>query len=152
MSAKWSRSFSRVQLMDCSLPGSSLHGILQARILEWVAISFSRGSSWPRDWTRVSRIPGRRFNLWATYVNKIWQPSIQHSKTKKWFPSLWECVIQIKHPFLWKHIKQKFSCMKMKKYFSDIRHQVPVILFLWHCINLLTSGHQSAASSVEFGH
>ena len=35
--------------MDCSLPGSSVHGILQARILEWVAISFSRGSSQPRD-------------------------------------------------------------------------------------------------------
>ena len=52
--------------MDCSLPGSSLHGILQARVLEWVAISFSSGSSQPRDWTRVSRIPGRRFNLWAT--------------------------------------------------------------------------------------
>ena len=52
--------------MDCSLPGSSLHGILQGRGLEWVAISFSRGSSWPRNWTRVSRIPGRSFNLWAT--------------------------------------------------------------------------------------
>ena len=52
--------------MDCSLPGSSLHGILQARVLEWVAIAFSRGSSWPRDRTWVSRIPGRRFNLWAT--------------------------------------------------------------------------------------
>ena len=52
--------------MDCSLPGSSLHGILQARVLEWSAISFSRGSSWPRDRTRVSHIPGRRFNHWAT--------------------------------------------------------------------------------------
>ena len=52
--------------MDCSLPGSSLHGILQARVLEWVAISFSRGSSQPRDRTRVSWIPGRHFNLWAT--------------------------------------------------------------------------------------
>ena len=52
--------------MDCSLSGSSLHGILQARVLEWVAISFSRGSSWPRDRTRVSHIPGRCFNLWAT--------------------------------------------------------------------------------------
>ena len=40
--------------MDCSPPGSSVHGILQAGILEWVAISFSRGSSQPRDWTRVS--------------------------------------------------------------------------------------------------
>ena len=52
--------------MDCSTPGSSLHGILQARVLEWVAISFSRGSSRPRDRTWVSLIPGRRFNLWAT--------------------------------------------------------------------------------------
>ena len=40
--------------MDCSLPGSSVHGMLQARILEWVAISFSRGSSQPRDWTCAS--------------------------------------------------------------------------------------------------
>ena len=40
--------------MDCSPPGSSVHGILQARILEWVAISYSRGSSQPRDGTRVT--------------------------------------------------------------------------------------------------
>ena len=40
--------------MGCSLPGSSVHGIFQARVLEWVAISFSRGSSQPRDRTRVS--------------------------------------------------------------------------------------------------
>ena len=46
--------------VDCSPPGSSVHGILQARILEWVAISFSRGSSQPRDQTQVSRIGGRR--------------------------------------------------------------------------------------------
>ena len=44
--------------MDCSLPGSSVHGILQARILEWVAISSSRGSSQPRDRTRVSHTTG----------------------------------------------------------------------------------------------
>ena len=49
--------------MDCSLPGSFLHGILQARVLEWVAISFSRGSFRPRDRTQVSRISGRCFNL-----------------------------------------------------------------------------------------
>ena len=45
--------------LDCSLPGSSVHGILQARILEWVAISFSRGSSGPRDGTWISCIVGR---------------------------------------------------------------------------------------------
>ena len=52
--------------MDCSLPGSSIHGIFQARVLEWAAISFSRRSSQPRDWTQVSHIVGRRFTVWAT--------------------------------------------------------------------------------------
>ena len=47
--------------MDCSPPGFSVHRIPQARILEWVAISFSRGSSWPRDWTCFSCIAGRFF-------------------------------------------------------------------------------------------
>ena len=45
--------------MDCSLPGSSVHGIFQARVLEWVAISFSRGSSWPRDQNWVSHSVGK---------------------------------------------------------------------------------------------
>ena len=47
--------------MDCNLPGSSVHGILQARILEWVAMSFSRGSSQPRDWIHVFYIAGGFF-------------------------------------------------------------------------------------------
>ena len=47
--------------MDCSPPGSSIHGIFQARVPEWVAISFSRGSSRPRDRTQVSHIVARRF-------------------------------------------------------------------------------------------
>ena len=51
--------------VDCSPPGFSVHGILQARILEWVTISFSRGSR-PWDQTRISHIGGRHFNLWAT--------------------------------------------------------------------------------------
>ena len=54
--------------VDCSLSGSSVHGIFLARVLEWVAISFSRGSFWPRDWTLVSRIVGRRFTVWATIL------------------------------------------------------------------------------------
>ena len=52
--------------MDWSLPGSSVHGIFQARVLVWVAISFSRGSSPPRDWTWVSCIAGIFFTNWAT--------------------------------------------------------------------------------------
>ena len=49
-----------------SPPGSAFPGILQARTLEWVDISFSRGSSWARDQTRVTRIAGRHFTIWAT--------------------------------------------------------------------------------------
>ena len=60
------KSLSCVQLcdfVDCRPPDFSVHGILQARILEWVAIFFSRGSSQPRDQTQVSRIAGRHFIL-----------------------------------------------------------------------------------------
>ena len=49
--------------MDSSLPGSSMYGIHQARILEWVAIPFSRESSWPMNWTWVSHIVGRFFTV-----------------------------------------------------------------------------------------
>ena len=52
--------------MDCSLQVSSVHGVLQARIPEWVAISFSRGSSWPRDQTWIGHIACRFFTVWAT--------------------------------------------------------------------------------------
>ena len=52
--------------MDCSLPGCSVHRILQARILEWVAISFSRGSSWYSVQIQVSCVAGRFFIVWAT--------------------------------------------------------------------------------------
>ena len=53
--------------MNCSLSGSSVHGILQARILTWVAISFSSGCSWPRAWTWVSCIVRGVFTIWATW-------------------------------------------------------------------------------------
>ena len=52
--------------IDCNLPGSSVHRILQARTLEWVAMPSSRGSSPPRDWTQVSRIADRLLTVWAT--------------------------------------------------------------------------------------
>ena len=52
--------------MGYRLPVSSVHGIFQAIVLEWIAISFSRGSSQPRDQTRVSHIVDRCFTFWAT--------------------------------------------------------------------------------------
>ena len=53
--------------MDCSPWGSSVHGILLARVLEWLAIPFSSRSSQLRDWTLVSHIAGRFFTMWATW-------------------------------------------------------------------------------------
>ena len=69
---KWSESdvtqscLTLCDSMDCSLPGSSIHGIFQTRILKRVAISFSRGYSWPRGQTWVSHTAGRLFTVWAT--------------------------------------------------------------------------------------
>ena len=61
--------------VDCSPQGSSVCNILLARILKWVAITFSRGSSWPRDRTRLFCIAGRFFTTWATRhcLGHIWK-------------------------------------------------------------------------------
>ena len=69
-------------LTDCNPPVFSVHGFLQARILEWVAISYSRGSSWPRDQTQVSCIAGRLLTAWVTR----WNIRGLHPKSKKKCP------------------------------------------------------------------
>ena len=70
--------------MNWRPPGSSVHGILQARILEWVGIPFSRRSSWPKDWTQVSHSTGRFFTFWAT--REAQSESVSHSVLSN---SLW---------------------------------------------------------------
>ena len=72
--------------IDCSPPGSSVHGVLQARILEWVAIPFSRESSQPKCWTWVSCLVGRRFTVWATKESAWW---IQISELTSWVQLSW---------------------------------------------------------------
>ena len=74
------QSLSHVWLFatPCSPPGSSVHGILQAEILVWVAISFSRESSQPRDRTQVSCMAGRFFTIWATLTRTLLS-SLSHS-------------------------------------------------------------------------
>ena len=68
--------------MDCSLQGSSVHGLFQARVLEWVAISFSRGSSQARDRTQITHIAGRHFTIWATREAPQYTPRAY--KTRFW--------------------------------------------------------------------
>ena len=87
--------------MECSPPGSSVHGILQARTLEWVAMLFSRRSSRPRD-RRVSCIIGRSFTFWATrevpIISHYYLLSKLHcTAAMNGFPLLLPCVL-VPHP------------------------------------------------------
>ena len=84
--------------MDCSLPGSS-HGIFQAKVLEWVAISFSRVSSPPRDRTRVSLIVGRYFTISATR-----QESSRKTSTSALMTMLKPLTVD--HNKMWKILKE----------------------------------------------
>ena len=67
--------------MDCSLPVSSVHGISQVRILEWVAILFSRGSSQPKDQTHVSRTAGRLYHLSHQGSHYIYQIKVEETQS-----------------------------------------------------------------------
>ena len=85
--------------MDCSLPGSFIHGLFQARELEWVAISFSRGSSWPKDLTCISCIGRQILYHWATREALLLTFSILNSRPcVDWDPHLF-CALT--HYYLW---------------------------------------------------
>ena len=71
--------------MDCSPPVSAVHEIFQSRILGWVAISFSRGSSWPRNWTQVFCIAGSFFTNWVTFLTQ--KHTIQGRRRGTWMLS-----------------------------------------------------------------
>ena len=76
--------------VDYSPPGSSVHGISQARILEWVAIAFSRGSSWPRDWTPAPALAGRFFT-----TEPPGKPSVY--MTEDWIGWPWSSIPVLRH-------------------------------------------------------
>ena len=67
--------------MNCSPPGSSVHGISQARILEWVALSYSRRSTWPRDWNHITCIRRWILYYWATWEAHTHSDTHTHTHT-----------------------------------------------------------------------
>ena len=82
--------------MNCSQPGSSVHGILQGRILEWASMPSSWGSSWPKDQTRVSSIAGGFFTIWATreahnYISGYYSLALE----EKTCPRVWFSLLTI---------------------------------------------------------
>ena len=107
--------------MDYSLPCSFIHWSLQARILEWVAIPFSRGLSWCRDQTQVSSIAGSFFSIWATRVQNSTCVLGSHwyIKKEKWITPFRLSV------FSWMgivmHITQILGCYYFLKTISMLR-------------------------------
>ena len=143
--------------MDCSPPGSSVHGTSQARILERVAIPFSRGSSWPGDGTRVSCITGGLFTIWAirpalVTMSRLPQISVPQSRLNRKMKILsedlghragemgaqWTWVISS-----WLCQKSNFwssTALLLFRFFSFQLIATPVFWFLMSCLTLsLTS-------------
>ena len=101
--------------MDCSPPGSSVHGVLQAGVLEWVPISFSRGSSRPRDWTCVSCTGKQILYSWATREALSLAITIFLKATKKVFTQGLSCVKYFIAFTTWNHRQKK----KKKIFLTD---------------------------------
>ena len=108
-------------LMDCSPQWNSVCGVLQARILEWVAIPFSRGSSWPRDWTQVSCVQADSLLSEALGKPKVWKqpkcPSIDEwiRKCDTYTPWYWNNIAILTTSFLLKHYPKRFSLKQWGK-------------------------------------
>ena len=96
--------------MDCSLPGFSFHGILQARIQEWVAIPFSRRSSLSSDWTWVSCIAGRFFTIWATREAPLSYWTLKKIRQITALTTLLAVPSQVLHTFQQSFISPRRSC------------------------------------------
>ena len=106
--------------VDCILPGSSAHGISQARILEWVAISFSMGASWLRDWTCVSCIAGEFFT-----TEPLGKPIIKITR-----PIARIHVLSIGRIFIW-HL----SISQVRKYIEKHIYKHTHICIHIHCLD-----------------
>ena len=113
--------------MDYSPPGSSVHGVFQARILEWIAISFSRGSSPLRDWTWVFCIAGGFFTSWAT--RKALSTTLVILKCKRSFESPRE------------HIKLQIGGLQIQSFWVSSRSGMGIRI----CISNEFSGNADAA-------
>ena len=130
--SEW-KSLSHIRLwesMDCSPPGSSVHEILQARILEWVFISISRGSSQPRDQTWVSCIVSRFFTVWTRKPRK--------SKTSPRTVNYYKGAVSVWYGRWWLVYSEGWSCIPyggwgflIKQFWTEIQILDPVIRRSW---------------------
>ena len=100
--------------MDCSSPGSSINEILQASILEWVAISSSRGSFRPRDWTHISCVSC--ISTWILYHHPTWEAQQKHTRLILYWP---KSSFRFFCNILWKNPNKVFG--QSNKYHSPLK-------------------------------
>ena len=139
--------------MDYTPPGSSVHGILQARTLEWVSISSSRGSSWPKDWTESPEVAGKfftlshrecRFNPWVEKI--LWRGNgnpLQYScqdnpmDREAWrvtFPGVTKSQTQLSD---WAHMHNSASSKEQPRQFREVMKSITYKEFpFWHKLQL----------------
>ena len=122
--------------MECSPPDSSVHGILQARIVEWVAISFSRGSSWPKVWTHASCGTDRFFTVWATRkALKVYQCKIKYKfKTHIfyiYFKTKTYRTFELGNKWRRFNFLQNLSCILQSPLLLSIQYPWPFYLWKW---------------------
>ena len=129
---------------DGSLPGSSVHGILQARILEWAAISFSRGSSRPRNWTPVSCTAARVLTDWSTRQARIVQLALH-------LPS-WSSINSRLHLYILilMYYWAQSSASQVKICFT--LHHLPLLYIFWFIYNLYYSTYHPKDDNAIHGH
>ena len=123
--------------MDCSPPGSSVHGIFQARILEWVAISSSRGSSCPRDQTHLSclcPLPWKVDSLHLSHLESPWTKNTSKSHNE-WIEAQWSG-----------HITGLARCSRKLLLFKFAASKsTPLLLFLQITCNIIQHVHPKTA-------
>ena len=163
--------------MDCNPSRSSVHGISQARILEWVAISPDRGSCWPRDWTCLSCIgfftaetPGKPLNATWTSLNKWFFNFFSISNNvisivgKKWDPKLrltgLDCSEKFVHDYHWvsKFTGKYYNTCRVTQGLEESLHRVCVCgrltaatLSICHTSLCLFLSHSCCCIFVHFG-
>ena len=121
--------------MDCSLPGSPVHGLLQARILEWVAISYSRGSSWPRDQTHASCV--FCIDRWLLYHWATWEDSKYHREKQRMF---YIADFLLKELLISSHAKDSnFVCCPHSFFFSNGYPLIVAKLLRIKTVNMISS-------------
>ena len=128
--------------MDCGPPGSSVHGILQARIQGWVAVPFSRGSSQPRDGIQISCIAGGVFTIWATREAPLVVLVIIYCNAKLFCP-LCNSNSESLLPFTMQHDTSwtKLLCLLLlsntSSYWTLRLEYLPSLLFSWYLLKAL---------------